>query len=88
MKMIKKEMIEQHPLGIILLGTLLGALAAFGGSFLIIRILQMAGFAENLQLRSNGYLSLFVNNEKIYIQFIFNNDSLFVSSSDESAFYT
>ena len=50
MKMIKKEMIEQHHLGIILLGTLLGALAAFGGSFLIIRILQMAGFAENLQL--------------------------------------
>ena len=44
--------------------------------------------AENLQLRSNGDLSLFVNNEKIYIQFIFNNDSLFVSSSDESAFYT
>lgn len=50
MKMTKKEMIEQHPLGIILLGTLLGAMAAFGGSFLVMRILQMTGFAENLHL--------------------------------------
>lgn len=50
MKMTKKEMIEQHPLGIILLGTLLGAMAAFGGSFLVMRVLQMTGFTENLHL--------------------------------------
>lgn len=50
MKMTKKEMIEKHPLGIILLGTLLGAMAAFGGSFLVMRVLQMTGFTETLHL--------------------------------------